>query len=123
MFLENTLRLLQVDFQNIDTELSGQPEIRLSSVCAVFAQSEIVELIAAGVPETHIIHAVLWQILTQARALLGKMECRELALSGGLARIPAIRGLAEQVLEKKVTVPENAPYLSAIGCAVSGFYN
>lgn len=123
MFLENTLRLLQMDFKDIDVGLSGQPKIRLSSVCAVFAQSEIVEMIAAGVPEMHIIHAVLWQILTQAKALLGKMECSELALSGGLTRIPAIQGLAEQVLEKRVIVPEHAPYLSSIGCAVRGFFS
>lgn len=119
LFLGNVLRLLQTDFEAIDLTAAGQPELRLSSVCAVFAQSEIVEMLAAGTPGTAIIHAVLAQILVQAKALLGKVECSAVVLSGGLTKIPGIGAFSEQILERRVILPEHGAYLSAIGCALT----
>ena len=75
MFLSNTLSLLQMDLSEIDLRGKKKPDIALSSVCAVFAQSEIVELMAQDVPAETIVNAVVWQILTQAKALLGKTAC------------------------------------------------
>ena len=118
LFLTNVLRLLDMDFDALDLTGRSQPALRLSSVCAVFAQTEIVELIAAGADEREIVHAVIAQILTQARALLGKTDCKTLALSGGLTRIPGVASFAEAVLERPVIVPERGAYLSALGCAL-----
>ena len=118
MFLSNTLSLLQMDLSEIDLRGKKKPDIALSSVCAVFAQSEIVELMAQDVPAETIVNAVVWQILTQAKALLGKTACLGLALSGGLTRIKGIEELAENNFQKKVYIPQRAPFLSAIGCAV-----
>lgn len=118
LFLGNVLHLLQVDFGEIDLTGMGQPDLRLSSVCAVFAQSEIIELLAAGVPSTAIIQAVLTQIFVQAKALLGKVDCSNIVLSGGLANILGIREFAERILDKQVILPKHGAYLSAIGCAL-----
>lgn len=119
LFLGNVLRLLQMGFEEVDLTGAGSPELRLSSVCAVFAQSEIVELLAAGVSSTAIIQAVLAQILVQARTLLGKVECSAVALSGGLTKIAGIGPFAEQILEQRIVLPEHGAYLSAIGCAMT----
>ena len=118
MFLKNTLEMLEMDFEEIDL-LSDftQTELRISSVCAVFAQTEIVEAIAGDVPIESIIKAVLYQIFTQAKVLLGKIESNSILLSGGLAGITGIGPFAERTLGRLVYVPNNAQYLSAIGCA------
>jgi len=118
MFLYNILNLLQLDFQELDFSGMGCPEIKLSSVCAVFAQSEIVELLAEDVPEQKIIHAVVWQILSQAGMLLGKVDCKEILLSGGISEIKGTAAMAELVFEKKVSILPESRYLSAVGCAV-----
>lgn len=118
LFLGNVLRMLDMDFGSLDLTGCVLPALRLSSVCAVFAQTEIVELIAAGIPEKEIVQAVIVQILGQARTLLGKTDCRTLALSGGLTNIPDIGHFAELVLERQVAVPEHGAYLSALGCAM-----
>lgn len=118
MFLENTLRRLGLPFEALDLTDGRLPGIRLSSTCAVFAQSEIVERIAEGVPEEEILRAVLVQILTQAKTLLGKMDCEGIILSGGLAQIPGMEAFARVVLEKPAVCPEHAPYFSALGCAL-----
>ena len=118
LFLRNVLDLLYVSFRDLDLTGGEVPELRLSSVCAVFAQSEIVELIAEGVPEERIIRAVIVQILTQAKVLLGKVDCEQVVLSGGLTHIPGIQSYAERVWGKKVTVPKSGAFLSSIGCTM-----
>ena len=122
MFLKNVLEMLELRFEDLHilTRNSGHPELVLSSVCAVFAQTEIVEAVAADIPSEQIVRAVLRQIFTQAKNLLGKMECGSLALSGGLTDILGICPFAEDILERPVFIPKYAKYLSAIGSASIG---
>lgn len=117
MFLKNVLGMLGIPFESIDLKELEQPAIRLSSVCAVFAQSEIVELIADGNREKEIAYAVIVHILTRAKALIGKVYCEKIALSGGLTLIPGIGALAERIFKKRVIIPRDGAYMSAIGCA------
>lgn len=118
LFLGNVLRLLEIDFAALDLTDCTQPRLKLNSVCAVFAQTEIVGLIAAGEDNLEIVHAVIAQILTQARALLAKVDCHRLALSGGLTQIRGIGSFAEAVLGRAVLVPKHGAYISALGCAL-----
>ena len=118
MFLANVLSLLKMRFSDIDLSEVDRPEISLSSVCAVFAQSEIIELLAVDCPPKTILQAVVWQILTQAKMLLSKVKCEKIVLSGGLTQIFGISSYAEQALGCRVIVPAQAPYLSALGCAI-----
>ena len=48
MFVANTTNFLQSEFSDISLRDADQPSIKLSSTCAVFAQSEITELIAGN---------------------------------------------------------------------------
>lgn len=118
MFLQNACGLLEMDFDKISLTHAPKPCVQLSSVCAVFAQSEIIELLADNVEAEQIIHAVIWQILTQAKKLVGKLNCKDILLTGGLTRIPGIERFAEACLGKKVRICQNASYLSAIGAAL-----
>lgn len=118
MFVVNTLNLLQTEFKDISLGDSDQPQVKLSSTCAVFAQSEITELIAGNIQPDEIIRGVIWQILVQSKALLSKVSCTDLILSGGLTQIPGIERYAASVFGIPVTVPENSVYLSAIGAAI-----
>lgn len=118
MFVVNSLNLLQMDFEDISLAGSKQPSIKLSSTCAVFAQSEITELIAGNAEPDEIMKAVIWQILVQSKALLGKVNCRRLLFTGGLSQIPGIEDYASSVLGIPVTIPEQSLYLSAIGAAI-----
>ena len=117
MFLGNTLNLLQMEFNEIDLNGIIQPELKLSTTCAVFAQSEIVGLLAQDCLPDIIIQAVIWQILQQAKMLLMKVNCSQIVLSGGFAQIKGIEKYAENAFQKTVLVSEYSNYLSAIGCA------
>lgn len=120
LFLQNILNLLDLGLEDVVLPDAGrEAPFKLSSVCAVFAQSEIVELIAGGAEPADIVSASLLQIFNQASRLVGKLDfAGELAISGGLTQIHGIGGFARQRLKRDVAIPEDAQYLSAIGCAV-----
>lgn len=77
---------MHLDYQDVHLA-GGQPSRPLSSVCAVFAQSEIVQLLAENISEGEIIRAVLYQIFTRAKSLLTKLSVQSLVLSGSLAQL------------------------------------
>lgn len=119
MFLINTLRMLEMDFDDMDLQ-DIRSEIRLSSACAVFAQTEIVGLIAANVPAKDIAGAVVGHILQQSRSLLRKVNAENgILLSGGLTQIRGFREMADRILETRCIIGPYARYMSAIGCALS----
>ncbi|MCR5774096.1 MAG: acyl-CoA dehydratase activase [Lachnospiraceae bacterium] len=118
MFLTNTLELLNKSFEDIDLSEEEIEPLRLSSGCAVFAQSEIVELISDNHTEDEIIRAVINQIYVKASALLGKAGSGTVLLSGGLSRIPGIGEFASKTLERECRTVEKGPFLAAIGCAL-----
>lgn len=120
MFLYNTLNLLEKDFSSVKLTGDQPPKITLNSVCAVFAQSEIVKLLAGNADPDDIIYAVIWHILTQAKILLTKVNIGSngILLSGGLTRVKDFDAVATKVLQKKCYVLPQSDYLSAIGCAL-----
>ena len=118
MFVSNSTNLLQQEFGSITLGDADEPEVKLSSTCAVFAQSEITELIAGNAKPEDIMRGVIWQVLVQSKALLGKVRCDRLLFTGGLSQIPGIERYASAVFGIPVTVPEHSAYLSAIGAAI-----
>lgn len=118
MFLSNVCTLLGIKLEDIELIPFEQLDVKLSSVCAVFAQSEIVELIAANVTEQKIISSVVYQIFTQAKPLIGKVKGDELLLSGGLTQIAGIEEYAIHILNRDCKKISNANFLAAIGCAL-----
>lgn len=117
MFLMNTLELLDVKFEEIDLEEVSRA-YSLSSTCAVFAQSEIVRMVADNYTEKEIIYSVVSQILVKAKSLLSKTDAEKILLSGGLSTVKGIDRLAGKVLGCKCETIENGAYLAAIGCAL-----
>ena len=119
MFLTNTLDMIGLNFSNLNlTDIQKLPAV-LSSTCAVFAQSEIVELVADNRTEQEIMQLVVSQIFRKAKSILSKVAEGNVYLSGGLSQIPGVAKLAASVLDRNCEVIENGAYMAAIGCAIS----
>ena len=118
MFLTSVLEMINVRFEDIDLSEMTCSNDCLSSTCAVFAQSEIVELIADNKMEEEIINAVISQILIKAKPLLGKTRNGKILLSGGACQIKGIVEFAGEVLGKSFFCVKEGQYLSAIGCTI-----
>lgn len=118
MFLSNVSHMLGVDLHMIDLTCRRDQGIKLPTTCAVFAQSEVIKLLASNTPVEAILQAVLSQIFIQARTLVSKAKTSAVILSGGLTQIKGIESFAEEILGMGCHVPREGAYLSAIGCSL-----
>jgi predicted CoA-substrate-specific enzyme activase len=122
-FLEAMARALEVDI----SELGGMEEgasgnITLSSMCTVFAESEVVSLIAEGTETPEIVFGLHRAIASRTRALVRRVATDltglSVAMSGGVARNPGVVRALSAVLECEVVVPPEPDTIGALGAAL-----
>lgn len=119
IFLNSICSLLKVPLKEINLD-AVDSEVKISSVCAVFAQTEVVRLISQNVPESVIIKAIIIHILEKAGALLKNVKTDRIVFTGGLAEIDGIDQLARQIWNMQCETVQNGQFLAAIGCALEG---
>ena len=119
-FLENTSRRLGVDLEHLgEVALSARDEATLSSTCTVFAESEIVSLLAHGVAVEPILKGLHRALVERLVAMIRTVGLRPpLMLSGGVARNPAIARLLEAETGQRVIVPPHPQLMGAYGAAL-----
>jgi predicted CoA-substrate-specific enzyme activase len=97
-------------------------ELSISSMCAVFAESEVISLIARKESAANICYGVHESIASRlssmARKFVSKSET--IVFTGGGALNPFLRHLLSEKLEKKIVVPLNPQFIGSLGAALSG---
>ncbi len=94
---------------------------RLSSMCTVFSQSEVVSLIARGAAREEIALGIHQSIADRTAALAGGIPLRNPVLfTGGGARNGLLAALLGRALGRSLTVPEDPQTVAALGCALFG---
>jgi predicted CoA-substrate-specific enzyme activase len=119
-FLENTANRLQVALSQLGEEaLSTTQEVSISSTCTVFAESEVVSLIANGTPLPSILRGLHRSLIKRIVAMIRTVGLTPpLMLSGGVALNPAIRHLLEEETSEKVYLPQHPQLVGAHGAAL-----
>ncbi|MCX7832066.1 MAG: acyl-CoA dehydratase activase [Actinobacteria bacterium] len=93
---------------------------KISSMCAVFAESEVISLVHEGKDRRTIAKAVHESIAERLIGILKKINYREpILFAGGVAKNSYLRYLLESRLNTKVIVPEEPQIVGALG---SGLY-
>jgi activator of 2-hydroxyglutaryl-CoA dehydratase len=93
----------------------------VSSTCTVFAESEVISLVAAGEP-VEVIVSGLHQALAARVAALARSAVEgggEVYMSGGVALNGAMRAALEDALGRPVRVVPEPQLVGAIGAALS----
>lgn len=122
-FLEAMARALEVSLARLGSLDEGATgDLKLSSMCTVFAESEVVSLIAEGTPQAEIAKGLNRAIAARTQALVKRIVRNpvgmRVAMSGGVARNPGVvRALAE-ALECEIAIPENPDTIGALGAAL-----
>nr|HID60136.1 3-hydroxyacyl-ACP dehydratase [Desulfobacterales bacterium] len=99
--------------------LKAATDIQISSMCTVFAESEVTSLVAKGVDRRDIAMAVHRCVVKRSVAMLKRVSMEEpILFAGGVARNPCMCRLLEQALERDVLVPENPQMVGALGAAI-----
>lgn len=93
----------------------------ISSMCTVFAESEVIGLIGKGEPKENIAYAVVDSTIRKVTAQLSRMngEMSTFCLTGGLCECEYIREALSKKLGKEVISSPDARYAGAIGAALS----
>ena len=88
-------------------------------MCTVFAESEVVSLIAKNTPPSDIIHGLNKAVAAKTAALVKRIGGEEAyMMTGGVARNQGIVQVLEQKLGTRIYVSEYAQLCGAIGAAL-----
>jgi predicted CoA-substrate-specific enzyme activase len=94
---------------------------KLSSMCSVFAQSEVVSLIARGASKEEMALGVHQSIASRTAALAGGVPVEEpVVFTGGCAHNPCLVNLLAVTVKHPLQVPESPQTVAALGCALQG---
>jgi len=91
---------------------------RISSICVVFAETEIVGLLASGQSRENIIAGVQQSIVRRLLAMAGKDIAAPVIFTGGVALISGMQQAFEALLEKPVTLCPQPQFTGALGAAI-----
>ncbi|MDY6822829.1 MAG: acyl-CoA dehydratase activase [Thermodesulfobacteriota bacterium] len=125
-FLEAMARALEVDIDELgDLDAGAQENLFLSSVCTVFAESEVVSLIADGKPVNEIANGLNRSIAARTLSLVKRIGGEDLsgmpvAMSGGVAHNAGVVRALSAALNTPLHVPENPDIVGALGAALIG---
>ncbi len=124
-FLENTAHRLGVPLERMGEEaLATTDEVSISSTCTVFAESEVVSLIAHGVEVGPILRGLHRALVRRVVAMIRTVGLRPpLMLSGGVVRNPAIRRMLEEETGERVVLPRHPQLMGAYGAALLALEN
>lgn len=125
-FIELAARALGLDVHELagfHEENTGQP-CRMTSMCAVFAETEIITLLNQGFSRTAIVEAMHHSIASRIAGMAARIRpVGPIFLSGGVAGNQQLVAALARELKSKVEVHELAPYVGAIGAAILAWEN
>ncbi len=122
MFIQRAAKYLEVSLEDVgDLSLRAKHPQPISSVCAVLAESEIINHVSAGITVQDILRGIHESLADRAGALLKRVEMKqELTLIGGVARQAGIAKALEERLKVKVNIPSDCDFVCALGAALLG---
>lgn len=121
-FLERAARYLEVPLAEIGAlSLRATAPQSISSICAVLAETEIINHLTAGASVEDIMGGVHRSLAGRALALLRRVKLAgEVAFVGGVAVQEGMVRAIEQTLGARVHVPEHPEFVCALGAALLG---
>lgn len=120
-FLEMLASRLGIELRKLG-ELASQSRqpATINSTCIVFAETEIIGLLAQGAPVADIVAGVQKAIATRLVSLVGRCVTGPVYFTGGVALLPSMAGALGEVLRTQIHVVPMPQYTGALGAALLG---
>ena len=121
-FLEAMARTLQMPIEELSRQgLEWHHDVTISSMCTVFAESEVVSLIADDTPTPDIIHGLDVSVARKTAALARRVGGEPpYLMTGGVANNEGVVKALSEVLDAPVATHRDSQLCGAIGAAVLG---
>lgn len=119
-FLEMMARTLELDLARMsELGLTWEEDITISSMCTVFAESEVVSLIARNKATADIIHGLNKAVAARTAALVKRVGGREkYMMTGGVSKNRGLVHSLEETLGTTLVVSDRAQLCGALGAAL-----
>ncbi len=119
-FLEMIARTLEVSLDELGAiALTSQEKIEITSMCSVFAESEVISLIANNKEKADIADGVCRAIANKAFGLLRRAGMEpEFMMTGGVAKNPGVVRAVEEKIGAKLYICQEPEIVGATGAAL-----
>ena len=119
-FLEVMAKALEVDLEEMGPlSMRSTEQIAISSMCTVFAESEVISLVAQAKPKEDIINGIHKAICNRISSLMDRVGIEpEVTMTGGVAKNTAIVENIRQKVHGRINVPEEPQIVGALGAAL-----
>lgn len=119
-FIERAAKYLEVQMDEVGKlSLDASKPQTISSVCAVLAESEIINHVSSGEAVENILRGVHNSLASRALALMRRAGLDdEVTFVGGVARQQGMIKALEQTLKRKVNVSNEPDMVGALGAAL-----
>ena len=119
-FLEVMAGALDVELDDFGGfSLKARQPAKISSLCTVFAESEVISLISQGEPRENIIAGIHEAIAARVVAMAGRVGMTApIMMTGGVAKNIGVVKALEKKLENNIEVSPKAQITGAIGAAL-----
>jgi predicted CoA-substrate-specific enzyme activase len=121
-FLEKTARYMGYETEEIGSLVATSKErVPISGVCAVFAESEVINHLSKGCPPGDIMYGAIISLVDRSMQLMKRVRMEpEFTLVGGILRFETMAGVIREKLGTDVNVPpdELPQFTAALGAAL-----
>lgn len=118
-FLELVAARLELELDELGSmaDRAGAP-VPISSMCAVFAETEIVGLLAAGAAPENIVAGVQAAVASRIASMAGRKIEPPVIFTGGVALVSGMAGALEGALGSPVSIAPGPQLTGALGAAL-----
>jgi predicted CoA-substrate-specific enzyme activase len=119
-FLEVMAKALEVKLEDMgDLSLQSKNRAKISSICTVFAESEVISQISRGTPKVDIIAGIHDAIASRVFGMASRVKIeKDLVMTGGVAKNKGVIKALEEKVGFKILVPEEPQIVGALGAAI-----
>ena len=123
-FIEKTARYMGYSTEEIGALVAtSKAAVPISGVCAVFAESEVINQLSMGAPPADIMHGAISSLVDRSFQLMKRVQMEpEYTLIGGILRFGTMAEVVREKLNAQVNVPdgEMVQFTTALGAAILG---
>jgi predicted CoA-substrate-specific enzyme activase len=123
-FIEKTARYMGYSTEEIGPLVAtSKVAVPISGVCAVFAESEVINQLSMGAPPADIMHGAISSLVDRSVQLMKRVQMEpEYTLIGGILRFGTMARVVREYLKAEVNVPEGemVQFTTALGAAILG---
>lgn len=121
-FLDMIARVFELEVSELGALAKKSTEtVAISSVCTVFAESEIISHLSSGKKIEDICNGLLRSVALRAAGLTGRLFLSgKIVMSGGVAKNSGVVAWLSKEMKQEIVVPDNCEFMGAIGAAIYG---